>query len=212
MPTACSIAAFWDAAASTFDDEADHGLHDPRVRDAWAARLGSWIPNPPGDVLDLGCGTGSLTLLLAEHGHRVVGVDLSPNMVERARRKIAAAGLDARVMVGDATAPPPLDHSFDTVLSRHLVWTLPDPTAALRRWAALPRKGGRLVLVEGRWDTQTRDNTYVDGDALPWMGGVSAETLAETLQPLVSELRVEPLTDPDLWGRANERYAIVATI
>jgi SAM-dependent methyltransferase len=214
MPTACSIAAFWDAAASTFDDEADHGLHDPRVRDAWAARLGSWIPNPPGDVLDLGCGTGSLTLLLAEHGHRVVGVDLSPNMVERARRKIAAAGLDARVMVGDATAPPPLDHSFDTVLSRHLVWTLPDPTAALRRWAALPRKGGRLVLVEGRWDTQTRDNTYVDGDALPWMGGVSAETLAETLQPLVSELRVEPLTDPDLWGRAinDERYAIVATI
>jgi SAM-dependent methyltransferase len=140
-----------------------------------SARLGSWIPNPPGDVLDLGCGTGSLTLLLAQHGHRVVRVDLSPNTVDRARRKIAAAGIDARVMVGDATAPPPLDHSFDTVLSRHLVWTLPDPTAALRRWAGLPRKGGRLVLVRGRWDTQKRDDIYVDGqDALPWMGGVSA--------------------------------------
>jgi ubiquinone/menaquinone biosynthesis C-methylase UbiE len=215
MPTAHSIAAFWDAAADTFDDHADHGLRDPHVKEAWAARLGSWIPNPPGDVLDLGCGTGSLTLLLAQHGHRVVGVDLSPNMAECARRKIAAAGLDARVVVGDATAPPSLGHSFDAVLARHLLWTLPNPTAALHRWAGLPRKGGRLVLVEGRWDSQTRDNTYVEGqDALPWMGGVNATTLAETLQPLVSELRVEPLTDPGLWGRAvnDERYAIVATI
>ena len=46
------------------------------------------------------------------------------------------------------------------------------------------------------------------------MGGVSAKTRAETPQPLVSELRIEPLTGPDLWGRAitEERYAIVATI
>jgi hypothetical protein len=46
------------------------------------------------------------------------------------------------------------------------------------------------------------------------MGGVGADTLADTLRPIVSELRVEPLTDPDLWGRVidDERYAVIATI
>ncbi|MCW2932775.1 MAG: putative SAM-dependent methyltransferase [Actinomycetia bacterium] len=209
-----SIAAFWDAAAGSFDEVADHGLHDPRVRDAWAARLASWLPASPADVLDLGCGTGSLALLMARHGHRVTGVDLSPNMAGHARRKLSAAGLNAHVLVGDAADPPPLGHSVDVILARHLLWTLPDPTAALQRWIALSRPGGRLVLIEGRWNTG-QDNTYVEGyQALPWTGGVTAQALASTLQPLVTGLRIEPLTDPGLWGRTinDERYAIIATI
>lgn len=94
----------WDAAAPTFDDEPDHGLRDPGVRQAWADRLRSWLPARPGDVLDIGCGTGSLSLLASEQGHRVTGVDLSPAMVERARAKLA--GRDAVFLVGDAAGPP----------------------------------------------------------------------------------------------------------
>jgi SAM-dependent methyltransferase len=209
-----SIAAFWDAAADSFDEHADHGLHDPHIRNAWAARLVSWLPTTLVDVLDLGCGTGSLSMLMAQHGHRVVGVDLSPNMVEHAQRKLSAAGLNARVLVGDAADPLPLGHSVDVILARHLLWTLPDPTAALQRWIALSRPGGRLVLIEGRWNID-QDDTYVEGSrSLPWTGGVTAQTLAKTLQPLVTDLRIEPLTDPALWGRAinDERYAIIATI
>jgi ubiquinone/menaquinone biosynthesis C-methylase UbiE len=215
MSTPSSIAAFWDAAADSFDEEADHGLREPHVKDAWAARLTSWITGPPGDVLDIGCGTGSLSLLLAQRGHRVVGIDLSPNMVEHARRKLVSAGFDARVLVGDATDPPPFDYNFDTVLARHLLWTLPDPVATLRRWTGLSHPGGRLVLIEGRWNTPATDQDYTQRpNSLPWMGGVSAETLADALRPLVSDLRVEPLTDPVLWGRFinDERYAIIATV
>ena len=54
------------------------------------------MPPSPADVLDLGCGTGSLSLVLAEQGHRPVGVDLAPLMVEQAQRKLTAAGFDAR--------------------------------------------------------------------------------------------------------------------
>src|SRR5262245_15721205 len=97
-----SIVEFWDAAADSFDEEADHGLRDRHVRDAWAGRLAAWLPGPPAEVVDLGCGTGSLSLLLAEAGHRVTGVDLSPNMVDHARRKLTAANLDVRFLVGDA--------------------------------------------------------------------------------------------------------------
>ncbi|GAA2508411.1 hypothetical protein GCM10023100_61460 [Actinocorallia cavernae] len=48
----------WDARAAGFDDEPDHGLRDPAVRAARAARLRSWLPGHLADVLDLGCGTG----------------------------------------------------------------------------------------------------------------------------------------------------------
>lgn len=214
MSTESSIAAFWDAAAGSFDEEANHGLREPRVKDAWAARLTSWIPERPGDVLDLGCGTGSLSLLLTQLGHRVVGIDLSPNMIEHARRKLVAAGSDAHLLVGDAADPPPFDHSFDIVLARHLLWTLPDPAAALRRWTGLSHPGGLLLLIEGRWNASGGGGYIERADTLPWMGGVRADTLADTLRPLVSELRVEPLTDSTLWGRAisDERYAIIATL
>ncbi|MZE76013.1 NUDIX hydrolase, partial [Streptomyces sp. SID5475] len=53
---------YWDAAAPEFDEEPDHGLRDPAVRAAWSARLADWLPGEPSDVLDLGCGTGSLAL------------------------------------------------------------------------------------------------------------------------------------------------------
>ncbi|HEX6352367.1 class I SAM-dependent methyltransferase [Actinophytocola sp.] len=205
------IAEFWDEAADSFDKEADHGLRDAQVSTAWDARLASWLPTAPADVLDLGCGTGSLSLLLARRGHRVTAVDLSPNMVANARAKLADT--DVRVLVGDAADPPPRE--VDAVLVRHLLWTLPDPEAALRRWIALCRPGGRLVLIEGRWATSEADSAYVEGSqSLPWTGGVSAETLASTLKPLVTDLRVEPLTDPTLWGRTitDERYCLIATV
>lgn len=207
------ITEFWDAAADSFDEQADHGLRDPRVSAAWDARLGAWLPAPPADVLDLGCGTGSLSLLAARRGHRVTAVDLSPNMVDRARRKLAAAGVDGRVLVADAADVPPLGHGVDVVLARHLLWTLPEPTAALRHWVTLCRPGGRLVLIEGRWQVAEDDAYVEESPALPWTGGVTAATLAEALRPLVTDLRTEPLTDPTLWGRTitDERYAIVAT-
>ncbi|MBB4938298.1 ubiquinone/menaquinone biosynthesis C-methylase UbiE [Streptosporangium album] len=209
-----SISSYWDAAAPSFDEEADHGLRDPLVRAAWAERLRSWMPHSPADVLDLGCGTGSLSLLLAEQGHRPVGVDLSSLMVEQARRKLAAAGFDCTMMTGDASDPPAeAGHSFDVILVRHLLWTLPDPEGALRRWIGLLRPGGRLVLVEGRWQVPESGQTYAAGSAsLPWLGGVSAERLLLALRPLAAELRTEPLTDPDLWGRPihDERYAVIA--
>src|SRR6478609_5325654 len=59
-------AELWDAQAARFDDEPDHGLHDPLVRDAWRSLLRSVLPPSPGRVADLGCGTGTLSLLLVE--------------------------------------------------------------------------------------------------------------------------------------------------
>ncbi|MDW4906262.1 class I SAM-dependent methyltransferase [Streptomyces sp. ADMS] len=188
----------WDAEAATFDDETDHGLRDAVVREAWATRLRSWLPDRPADVLDLGCGTGSLSLLASEQGHRVTGVDASRAMVEQARAKLA--GRDAVFFVGDAAAPPVREERFDVVLVRHVLWTLPDPARVLRHWQGLLRAGGRLVLVEGVWGTVSPV-------------GIPADRLTALLAPLAADVRVERLSgDARLWGREveDERYAVLA--
>ncbi|SOD62225.1 Methyltransferase domain-containing protein [Streptomyces zhaozhouensis] len=213
-----AVAAYWDGAAAGFDDEPDHGLRAPRTRDAWASRLAGWIPEraAPAAVADVGCGTGSLSLLLAGAGHRVVGIDLAPRMVAAARAKCAAAGHRADFLVGDAARPPVREGRFDALLARHLVWTLPDPEAALAAWVARLRPGGTLVLVEGRWRESGRPGTpYVAGaEGLPWPHGVSAAALAAAVRPLVRACRVDDLTGEEaLWGGpvTDERYALVAT-
>ncbi|MFF3913473.1 class I SAM-dependent methyltransferase [Streptomyces sp. NPDC001852] len=190
----------WDAEADAFDDEPDHGLRDPGIRAAWEDRLRSWLPERPADVLDLGCGTGSLSLLAAEQGHRVTGVDSSPAMVERARAKLA--GRDAVILRGQAATPPVGEQRFDVVLVRHVLWTLPEPARALRHWRDLLRPGGRFVLVEGVW-----------GTVHPV--GIPAGRLATLLAPLTSDVRVERLSgDSVLWGKPveDERYAVVAMV
>ena len=144
---------YWDGQAALFDEEPDHGLQDPAVAAAWTRLLRDWLPTPGAIVLDMGCGTGSLSLLLAGLGHQVTGIDLSPAMVAIAERKARRAGCDISFHVGDAVNPAGTGQPFDAIVCRHLLWALPEPAAVLRRWLNLVRSAGRLLLVEGFWHT-----------------------------------------------------------
>jgi SAM-dependent methyltransferase len=149
-----------------------------------------------------------MSVLMAEMGHQVRGIDLSPEMVRRAVAKAAPFGSAIEVAAADASEPPFEAGSFDVVFARHILWTLPDPTAALRRWAALLRPGGRLVLVEGRWGLEAADGK----PDLPWRAGVPSDELAALVRELVGETVVVQLTDTVFWGREieHERYLLRA--
>ena len=207
------IAGYWDDYADAYDAEPDHGLADPSTREAWRVLLERWLPQQSTHVADLACGTGSLTSLVAGLGHSVVGVDLAGRMVERARAKTEEFGARATIKQGDVSVPPIDPLSVDVVLARHILWTLPDPAAALVRWRSLLRPGGRFLLVEGRW-WSVGDEGYNDETGMPWAGGVRAIDLAAALEPLVRQVVVVPLTDPVLWGKEieDERYLLVAAI
>jgi len=207
------IADYWNSYADAYDAEPDHGLGDPATREAWRVLLERWLPPQSSDVADLACGTGSLTALVAGLGHCAVGVDLAGNMVERARAKTAEFGEQVTIRQGDVSAPPFEPASVDVILARHILWTLPDPQAALGRWRSLLRPGGRFLLVEGRW-WSVGDEHYNDEAGMPWAGGVRAVDLAAALDPLVRRIEVVPLTDPVLWGKeiVDERYLLVADL
>jgi ubiquinone/menaquinone biosynthesis C-methylase UbiE len=190
-----AVSEFWDAEAATFDDEPDHGLRDPEVRDAWRRLLRAHLPEPPARVADLGCGTGTLSVLLADEGYAVDGVDFSPEMVDAAREK-AAGRPGATFAVGDAGAPPFERAAYDVVLCRHVLWALVDQPAALERWVGLLREHGRLVLVEGFWHTGA---------------GLRAAETEELLRAAGREPTTYPLRDDVYWGgpTRDERYLVV---
>ena len=207
------IAGYWNDYAQAYDDEPDHGLGDPATREAWRVLLEHWLPAQRSDVADLACGTGSLTALVAAMGHRVRGVDLAGGMLERARAKTAELAGQVTLTLGDVSDPPIAPASVDVILARHILWTLPDPQAALARWRLLLRPGGRFLLVEGRW-WSVGDQGYSDEGRMPWAGGVRAVDLVAAIGPLVARTEVVPLTDPALWGKqvADERYLLVADL
>jgi SAM-dependent methyltransferase len=189
----------WDEQAASFDDEPDHGLRDPEQYAAWQRLLAELLPGGTLRVADLGCGTGSLSLLLAAQGHDVVGIDSSSAMVERARAKARERDLAVSFVVDDASAPDLAAGAFDVVLARHVVWALPDAQAALRRWTDLLGPGGRMVLVEGYWYTGA---------------GLRSSDLLAVLDDRLDARPVRRLDDPRLWGReiTDERYAVLAEL
>lgn len=126
-------------------------------------------------VLDAGCGRGAVAFPAAEavgeRGH-VEAIDLAPAMVALTA---AAAPPNVTVSVGDAEAPEFADGSFDAVFSAFVIFMLPDPLAALRRYRALLRPDGTVALSQfsgpppGKWnEVGTVIGRYLgDGQSLP---------------------------------------------
>jgi len=139
---------FWDVDAATYDSSPSHYPQRPQEQAAWAATLRRLLPEPPATVLDMGAGTGFLSLLLAAQGYEVTAADFAPGMLARLKAKAADRELAISVVETDATHPPA--GAFDAVIERHLIWTLPDPAAALAAWHTVA-PDGRLILIEGSW-------------------------------------------------------------
>jgi ubiquinone/menaquinone biosynthesis C-methylase UbiE len=184
------VAAHWDRRAPGFDSGFGHSIATSAERAAWDRILGLVLPSDRTiEALDIGCGTGFLSLEMAGRGHRVTGIDFAPTMLAEARRKTADAGFGIPFEQGDAENLPFSAASFDMTITRHVLWTLPHPEAAIDDWIRVLRPGGKLVVIDSQFDPSALQGDqgarsspeYAEiGDKLPFIGGRPQEEI-ETL-------------------------------
>jgi ubiquinone/menaquinone biosynthesis C-methylase UbiE len=187
------VAAHWGRRAPGFDDGFGHSIRTPAERAAWDRifDLVLWGSRPL-DALDAGCGTGFLSFELASRGHRVTGVDFAPAMLAEARRKALERAISVRFEEADAEHLPFPPGSFDLAISRHVLWTLPHPEAAIDEWVRVLRPGGRLVVIDGQFDpnflvepsqnARTSAEYAAIGNGLPFLGGRPREEIEALLK------------------------------
>jgi 2-polyprenyl-3-methyl-5-hydroxy-6-metoxy-1,4-benzoquinol methylase len=77
----------WDHDAESYDGRWSHGIKTPPEHRAWTALLRRLLPSEGMRVLDVGCGPGVLSLIIAELGHEVTGLAIAPRMLEVAARR-----------------------------------------------------------------------------------------------------------------------------
>jgi len=155
------VVAEFNAMADTFDTHHFLRLSAHRLVDRMALPVGA-------QVLDMATGTGWAALAAAQRvgpTGTVVGIDLAPALLERARQKAAAAGLtQVTFREGDATRLDVADQQCDVVLCTTALFFLPDMLAALREWWRVLRPGGQVGFsawgptyrqpLQGLWDAR----------------------------------------------------------
>lgn len=127
---------------------------------AFVARYGESMiglldPQPGEEILDLGCGTGELTLQLQQTGARVTGLDLSPTMLATARQRFLEAGVSIPCIEGDVRTLD-VDRGFDAVFSNAVLHWVPEARKAAESIHRALRPGGRFVVELGGKDNNQR--------------------------------------------------------
>ncbi|MBP0969929.1 MAG: class I SAM-dependent methyltransferase [Oscillospiraceae bacterium] len=109
------------------------------------------IPMQDLRVLDVGTGPGFFAILLSQMGCSVTAVDMTPAMLDEARKNAGELADSIRFLEMDAQTLEFPDDSFDLVVSRNLTWDLPDPAKAYVEWARVLAPGGMMLIFDANW-------------------------------------------------------------
>lgn len=189
----------WDSYAPKYDNEPDHGLSNPLVKQKWNELVTSHLPTTPIRIIDMGGGTGSITELLAEAGHHVTYVDSSLEMTKLAKQKCQRFGnrIDYFTCSVESLDKTILDSSFDVIFGRHILWATEDLRSTLKKWHFLLSEHGYFLLVEGFWSTGA---------------GITSDVLEKAVKNEMGSASTFPLNDPIYWGKQidDERYLVLS--
>lgn len=143
-----SIQADFDAIAKLSDVYPDSS-------DRYIQFLIECVPSGARDLLEVGCGLGELTKRLASPGRQILALDLSPEMVARARQKNSGMS-DVSFVCGDFLGRDFQDQQFDCVISSAALHHM-DTDAGVKHMTQLITPGGRLILHDMRSDAKLRN-------------------------------------------------------
>ena len=202
---------YWNERASSYAaqhrDELGGTQHvawarelDSHIQEAWSGR-----PRTDISVLDIGCGPGFFTIVLAELGYQVTAVDYTPSMLAQAKDNAHRWGQQATFVRMDAEHLDFADESFNVVVSRNLTWNLPHPDNAYCEWKRVLTAGGLLLNFDANWYGYLYDDNLRAGydadrrrtaeegfpDRYLHTDIVSMEALAQAVRPAWDRLVLE---------------------
>ena len=139
------IESYWSKRSDKFYDLRIEELNSDK-RQLWEDEIISNLPDKENlKILDVGCGPGFFSVILAALGHTVVGIDLTKSMIDRANQIAEGLDYDIDFRVMNAQELDFDDEEFDVVISRNLTWTLPDIEKAYKEWYRVLKKDGVLL-------------------------------------------------------------------
>lgn len=147
-----NIVAQFTRWAKPFADLPIHAEADAMVRTIGACALA-----PDLDVLDVACGPGILACALAPYARSVLGIDITPAMIDQGRLRQARMAVDnVDWRIGNATSLPFDDQCFDRVTTRYSLHHMTDPAAVLMEMKRVCRSGGRIVVIDATPSPETQ--------------------------------------------------------
>lgn len=145
------IVHYWEKRSESFLEQRRSELANP-IAKRWMKEIEKQIPAGRRlKILDVGCGAGFFSILLAKEGHEVFGIDLTPEMIENAIQLAEEENADCCFQVMDAENPMFADETFDVVISRNLTWTLPNAEHAYGEWMRVLKTGGVLLNFDANY-------------------------------------------------------------
>lgn len=152
-----SMNAYWDERSSSYSDMNIRQLHSDR-KEAWEKAIFSHVKeNRKLKVLDIGTGPGFFAILAALRGHDVMAVDMNEEMLCRAKKNAADAGVRVRFMqVGHLL--PFEEETFDLIISRDVTWALTEPERQLKCWASLLKQDGVMLYFDAEWNYHLKND------------------------------------------------------
>lgn len=205
------IVHYWGKRSESFVEQRKAELHSPMAA-RWMKEISAWIPKDKKlKILDVGCGTGFFTILLAKEGHEVIGIDLTPEMIERSIKLAKEEQANCHFRVMDAENLEFEDETFDLVITRNLTWTLPDVEQAYGEWKRVLKKDGMLLNFDANYGA----GNFADTSHLPenhahhTLGDNMMEECEEIKRQLPISSYVRPAWDIDVLGQMGmERFSI----
>lgn len=156
------VTHYWSNRAEGFEAQRLRE-YDSEKRERWLAEFRRYLPvGRPLRILDIGTGTGFFACILAAEGHETTGIDLTPEMIDRAEHMAAVLGLDTSFHVMDAESPEFEPESFDVLVTRNLTWTLPHIAKAYREWYRLLKPGGVLINFDADYCAALEDEEEIE--------------------------------------------------